>query len=317
MTNPYKVLLVDDNEDFLEVLSMDVEDLGFTVTTAFSVDEALEKMANAPQDIVVSDLHMDGKSGMDFIFELRQKNNMIPFIFLTGAATKAVAVEALRHGAFDLLEKPIEPEELARVLNSAGRLVNRINEDDGRGAEHLQKLRTSAAVFDDLAEVAAGGGGVVAPAVVPPEAFVITAEAGKDYAVPEKSTEETQVERATVRVEINKLLVQNQKAIGMLSNSTFMRTSLSFLSRSYNLIRESADKIDDAVLSAACDTACNCFAHFRVNPKALLARHIDVFRDYNSYLVAQNAKGNKALKEFESTLQAVQSILRRVTESAA
>lgn len=317
MTNPYKVLLVDDNEDFLEVLGMDVEDLGFAVTTAFGVDEALEKIAHEPQDIVVSDLHMDGKSGMDFIFELRQQKNMVPFIFLTGAATKAVAVEALRHGAFDLLEKPIEPEELARVLISAGRLVNRINQDDGSGGEHLQNLRTSAAVFDDLAKGVVDPDDVSTARSVPPEDFVIAPEDGRDYTAPENSADKGSIEGASVRIEINKLLAQNQKAIGMLSNSTFMRTSLSFLSRSYNLIRESADKIDDAVLSVACDTACNCFAYFRVNPEALLTRHVEVFREYNSYLIAQNNKGNGSLKEYESTLQAVQSILRRVTESAA
>jgi CheY-like chemotaxis protein len=316
MSNPYKVLLVDDNEDFIEVLSMDVEDLGFTVKTALSVDAALELLANEPLDIVVSDLHMEGKSGMDFIFELRESNNMIPFIFLTGAATKAVAVEALRHGAFDLLEKPIEPEELARVLNSAGRLVNRIHSDDGQGSVHRQKLRTSAAVFDDLAGEDEGVETYAKPAFSS-EAFVVVAEEGKDYSVPEQASKDALFERKAVRMEINKLLLQNQKAIHMLEHSTFMRTSLSFLSRSYNLIRESAEQIEDTVLAEACDTACNCFAHFRVHPKALLTRHIEVFREYNTYLMAQNAKGNSALKEFESALQAVQSILRRVTESAA
>jgi CheY-like chemotaxis protein len=244
---------------------------------------------------------MDGKSGMDFIAELRQKHNLIPFIFLTGAATKSVAVEALRNGAFDLLEKPIEPEELARVLRSAGQLVHRIQSDEGvavAGADraNLVLLRSSARAFDDLASEA---GETLGPAASDSVAGV--AAGAHDAQEPHQGALHLQV-----RGHIDALLSRSDTAIKQLETGQFALTALSFLCRSFNVARESADQIDDAVLSAACETACHCFSYFRVSPKALSKENLAVLRLYNGYLRDLNRHGPKALKTHSQIIAEVQ-----------
>ena len=324
MANDLRILLVDDNEDFLEVLCMEVEDLGFPTVTAHNVDDALEKLAAHPVDIVVSDLHMDGKSGMDFLTALRRKHNLIPFIFLTGAATKTVAVQALRNGAFDLLEKPIETEELARVLRSAGKLVRRIQSDGtGQGAEvedaNLIMLRSSARAFDDLAR----DSGI--KSAESSESASKTDFGGHDAsdengtsAAEESASDEKDAAAARLQVKkhIEGLLNRSETAIEQLENGQFALTALSFLCRSFNIARESADQSDDAVLAGACETACNCFSFYRVSPHALTKESILAFRAFNDFLKELNRYGAKALKKHSSTIAAVQRIEQALDEAA-
>ena len=264
MKHDLKVMLVDDNEDFLEVLSMDVEDLGFVSITARGVDEAFEKMETAAVDVIVSDLHMEGKSGMDFIFELREKQKLIPFIFLTGGATKSVALEALRNGAFDLLEKPIEPAELARVLLSAGKLVKRLQgaaSVPGQSAvsqNSLRHLSSSSAAFDDLVE----DSGITVPMQQNPASPVsfIVDDPGRDDSGAELPASYIQ----EVKRQIDGVLKRNETALGQLENGQFAKTALSFLCRSYNLVRESATLIKEDELAKLFNLASNCFSHYRL-----------------------------------------------------
>jgi CheY-like chemotaxis protein len=328
MANGLRIMLVDDNADFLEILSLDVQDLGFPTVTASSVDEALAKLKSSKVDIIVSDLHMDGKSGMDFIEELRNKRNLIPFIFLTGAATKNVAVEALRNGAFDLLEKPIEPVELARVLRSAGKLVRRIHTDssasgDDSSDDNLRMLRSSARAFDDLVR----DSGIKPDIEIDFDTFetnqAFSALSSNEDTLVSLSAPviEENLEQAANRIQvkghIEALLSRSETAIKQLGNGQFARTSLSFLCRSFNIARESAEKIDDFVLSGACEVACSCFSYFRVSPAALSAEHIELFAKYNDYLKDLNRHGSRALKKHSATIAAVQRIEKALDAGAA
>jgi CheY-like chemotaxis protein len=325
MAENLRILLVDDNEDFLEVLSMDIEDLGFPTVTALSVDEAFQKLGTTHVDIIVSDLHMEGKSGMDFIFELRDKKNLIPFIFLTGAATKTVAVEALRNGAFDLLEKPIEPEELARVLRSAGKLVNSIKADSQTQVvqetddPRIVNLRSSARAFDDLAR----DSGIESK---PAAAFVIDAPSGSHAGEAESESQaspmldgnfEAAANNIKVKTLIDDLLKRNETAIDQLDNGQFAKTSLSFLSRSYNVVRENAEQINDSMLGAACETASSCFSFYRVNPKSLNKNSVILFKKYNEYLRELNKYGSKVVKKYHTIVTSVQELERVLDDTAA
>ena len=93
----------------------------FEVDNASSVDEALKKMEHQPYDAVVSDYEMPQKNGLDFLKELREKNNQIPFILFIGKGREDIAVKALNLGADRYLNKNGSPEtvycELAHVIN--------------------------------------------------------------------------------------------------------------------------------------------------------------------------------------------------------
>ena len=97
---------VDDDLCLLEVskqiLSMENN---FDIDNATSVDEALKKMKNESYDAVVSDYEMPQKNGLEFLKELREQNNQIPFILLTGKGREDVAVKALNLGADSYINK--------------------------------------------------------------------------------------------------------------------------------------------------------------------------------------------------------------------
>lgn len=313
MTERLNILLVDDNEDFLEVLGMDIEDLGFGVVTAPGVDEAFQVLAENQIDIIVSDLHMDGKSGMDFIFELRQRHNLTPFIFLTGAATKAVAVEALRNGAFDLLEKPIDPEELARVLRSAGQLVRKLQVEPStvnatQEETQLVKLRSSAAAFDEM---------VKDSGVSESQEKRDEAEKAKPSAPLLDGDFEAAAATVAVKSQIDHVLKKNLTAISQLENGQFSKTALSFLCRSYSLVRESADQISDGALSAASETASNCFSFFRVSPRGISPEAVQTLMRYNTFLIDLNKYGQKAMKKHAAAIAETQALERELEENAA
>jgi PAS domain S-box-containing protein len=95
-----KVLHVDDDLNFLKVAKQCLEMHGrFQVDTARSAEEALEKVKKETYDAIVSDYLMPGKNGLEFLKELRDEGNDVPFIILTGKGREEVAIKALNLGA--------------------------------------------------------------------------------------------------------------------------------------------------------------------------------------------------------------------------
>ena len=93
---PVRVLHVDDDAGFLKTAKLILEMQGaFQVETASSVEEAAEKMKKEEYDVVVSDYQMPGKDGLQFLKELREKGNSIPFIVFTGKGREEIAMKAL------------------------------------------------------------------------------------------------------------------------------------------------------------------------------------------------------------------------------
>jgi len=115
-----RVLHVDDDSPFLKVAKQCLEIGGeFEIDTASSVDEAFEKMRTKAYDAVVSDYQMPDKDGLDFLKELRQSGNTVPFIMFTGKGREEVAVKALNLGANQYLNKTGEPGLFSSSLLTA------------------------------------------------------------------------------------------------------------------------------------------------------------------------------------------------------
>jgi two-component system response regulator RegA len=110
------LLLVDDDETFRAVLSRALEKRGFAVTTADSVETALP-LANAnPPEYAVLDLKMDGASGLVLVQKLHELDAATRIVMLTGYASIATAVEAIKLGATQYLSKPANADEIVAAF---------------------------------------------------------------------------------------------------------------------------------------------------------------------------------------------------------
>ncbi len=116
---PEKVLLIDDEKDFLDIMSQRMETRGMSVTTATSADEALELAREKNFDAIVVDLQMPGMNGIEALKEFKQITPDIQVILLTGNATLEKGIEAMKEGAMDLLEKPADLDVLREKIQKA------------------------------------------------------------------------------------------------------------------------------------------------------------------------------------------------------
>jgi len=122
-----RVLVVEDEAYVRDSLLEILRARGFDVSAAASVDEALERLARAPVDAVLSDLKMPKQDGLELVRRMQALSPDVPVLILTGHGTVASAVECLRAGATDYILKPVEPDALELSLGRAleGRALRR------------------------------------------------------------------------------------------------------------------------------------------------------------------------------------------------
>lgn len=114
-----KILLVDDEKDFLDVMSERIEARGMEVTKADSAAKALEQVASEGYDAIVLDLMMPGMDGLETLKAIKEKNPDLQVILLTGHATVEKGIEAMKLGALDFVEKPADMDKLTKVIKKA------------------------------------------------------------------------------------------------------------------------------------------------------------------------------------------------------
>lgn len=119
-----KVLHVDDELGLLKIAKECLEMQGlFQVESACSVEEAIGKLERGGYDVIISDYQMPGKDGLEFLRELRQNGNAVPFVIFTGKSREEVAIKALNLGADQYLNKNGDPETVYAELAHAVRRV--------------------------------------------------------------------------------------------------------------------------------------------------------------------------------------------------
>ena len=114
-----KVLLVDDEEDFLEVLAERMTSRGIEVSTATSAAEAIRIAENESFDAIIVDLMMPEMDGLEALKLIKEKKPESQVILLTGHATLDKGIEAMKLGAVDFLEKPADLSQLTEKIKKA------------------------------------------------------------------------------------------------------------------------------------------------------------------------------------------------------
>ena len=111
------ILIVDDEEDILELLSDVVNKWGHLPIIARDGEDALQKVQDVPIDLVLSDIRMPKMDGMIFLEKLKKVNPNLTVIILTGYPSVESAVHSMKEGAYDYLVKPINLDELKEKID--------------------------------------------------------------------------------------------------------------------------------------------------------------------------------------------------------
>ncbi len=169
------VLVVDDQRQVRQSMSDVLQQSGYRVECCAGAIEALRRLDDVTYDCILTDLKMPGLSGVEFIVQLEQRRCESPVVMITAHATVTSAVEAMRHGAFDYIEKPFQADRLEQLVGQAirhGRLLKQEAGNEARTpASQPPTMIGSSQSMDALrARIAQ-----IAPT---PETILITGESG-------------------------------------------------------------------------------------------------------------------------------------------
>lgn len=158
MSRKLKIAIVDDEPDMRESISQWLVLSGFDTETYPSAEDALKVIGADWPGIVVSDIRMPGMDGIAFLKRLMGLDSGLPVILITGHGDVPMAVEAMRIGAMDFMEKPFNPDKMTQLAKKATQmrrmtLDNRaLRRDLSEGQQVMSKLIGSSPVMDRLRE---------------------------------------------------------------------------------------------------------------------------------------------------------------------
>ncbi|MCK0151112.1 sigma-54 dependent transcriptional regulator [Marivita sp. S6314] len=158
MGKAMKIAIVDDEKDMRQSISQWLALSGYDTETFASAEEALGTLGPDYPGIVISDIKMPGMDGIQLLRKLMGSDSALPVIMITGHGDVPIAVEAMRIGAFDFLEKPFNPDrmsDLAKKATNARRLTldNRaLRRELGDGTQMMRKLIGASPAMERLRE---------------------------------------------------------------------------------------------------------------------------------------------------------------------
>jgi two-component system, NtrC family, response regulator len=125
----YSILVVDDEPNYLIVLSELLKDEGFEVFTAADGNAALKIVDAVDLDVVVTDMKMPGMNGLQLLYRVKEKKQDLPVVVITAFAEVDKAVQAMQAGAFNYLAKPFSNDELTITLRKAAHHYSLVREN--------------------------------------------------------------------------------------------------------------------------------------------------------------------------------------------
>ncbi|HHL21663.1 MAG TPA: sigma-54-dependent Fis family transcriptional regulator [Aliiroseovarius sp.] len=158
MAQAMKIAIVDDEKDMRQSISQWLALSGFDTETFPSAEDALKGLGPDYPGVVISDIKMPGMDGMMFLKKLMSLDSSLPVIMITGHGDVPMAVEAMRVGAYDFLEKPFNPDkmtELAKQATQRRRMIldaRVLRRDLGDGTTIMKKLIGASPVMERLRE---------------------------------------------------------------------------------------------------------------------------------------------------------------------
>jgi two-component system, NtrC family, nitrogen regulation response regulator NtrX len=142
-----EILIVDDNSDIRNILNELIIDAGYKTRIAANYNQALSEIDKKMPDVAILDVKLDkgDNDGIELLSHIKSKNKDVPVIIITGHANIEMAVNSLKHGAFEFVEKPFDQ---ARLLNFISRAVENLNLKN-QNKEYETKLFSSYELIGD------------------------------------------------------------------------------------------------------------------------------------------------------------------------
>ena len=147
-----EILIVDDNPDIRNILNELIIDAGYKTRIAANYNQALSEIDKKIPDVAILDVKLDkgDNDGIELLTHIKSKNKDVPVIIITGHANIEMAVNSLKHGAFEFVEKPFDQ---ARLLNFISRAVENLNLKN-QNKEYENKLFSSYDLIGDSKNIA-------------------------------------------------------------------------------------------------------------------------------------------------------------------
>ena len=117
-----RVLIIDDDESLRKVIGYMLEEAGYDVDRAASAEEGLRLVETRRPDLVLSDIKMPKRDGIELLGDIKRIDASIPVVILTAFASVETAVEAMKRGATDYLTKPISRDDLTLTVEKTLKL---------------------------------------------------------------------------------------------------------------------------------------------------------------------------------------------------
>ena len=142
-----EILIVDDNSDIRNILNELIEDAGYKTRLAANYNQALNEIDKKMPDVAILDVKLDkgDNDGIQLLTHIKSKNNDVPVIMISGHANIEMAVNSLKHGAFEFVEKPFDK---TRLLNFISRAVENLSLKT-QNKEYENKLFSSYELIGD------------------------------------------------------------------------------------------------------------------------------------------------------------------------
>ncbi len=147
-----RILVVDDERNILRMLKKFLNDAGYDVETARNFEEAVSKLQAQRFNLVLSDMRLPGRSGLDLLRYIKQNTPELPVIIITAYGSIENAVEAMKEGASNYLTKPLEMEEMLAIVRHA-LLHKGIGQRETIAGNQYGIIGTSNAIKDILASI--------------------------------------------------------------------------------------------------------------------------------------------------------------------
>jgi len=132
-----QVLVIDDEQIVLDSVSQILIDENYEVDVSLSGREGLDWAIERPYDIILTDIRMPDIGGMRVLRDIKRVKSSLPVVIITGYATTKSAVQAMKLGAAEYIEKPFEPEQL---LEAVARALGIAAEDEEQGLIHKEEM---------------------------------------------------------------------------------------------------------------------------------------------------------------------------------